>query len=81
MLYEEILSLSDKEALIKWVELGSKCSQTQEEVLMSILDYAKDTEYGKKHDFENINSIEDFQNKIPFNEYGDLEEYIERKQF
>ena len=78
MLYEEILSLSDKEALIKWIELGSKCGQTQEEVLMSILDYAKDTEYGKKHDFENIKSIEDFQNKIPFNEYGDLEEYIER---
>lgn len=78
MLYEEILSLSDKEALIKWVELGSKCGQTQEEVLMSILDYAKDTEYGKKHDFENINSIDDFQNKIPFNEYGDFEEYIER---
>lgn len=78
MLYEEILSLSDGDALKKWVELASNCGQTQKEVLMSILDYAKDTEYGKKYDFVNIKSIEDFQNRIPFNEYEDIDEYVER---
>lgn len=78
MLYEEILSLRDKDALKKWVELASNCGQTQKEVLMSILDYAKNTEYGKKYDFANIKSIEDFQNRIPFNEYEDIDGYVER---
>ena len=76
--YEELLSLNEKDALMKWVQLCSDCRQTQENVLMGILNNAKNTEYGKKFDFANIKSIEDFQEKVPFNEYEDLEGYIER---
>lgn len=76
--YKEILSLNEKDALMKWVQLCSDCRQTQENVLMGILDNAKDSIYGKKYDFANIKSIKDFQEKVPFNEYEDLEEYIER---
>lgn len=76
--YEEILSLNDEDALKKWVQLCSDCGKTQEKVLLSILDYAKDTEYGKKYDFEGINSVGDFQKKIPLNEYECIEEYVER---
>ena len=76
--YDEILSLNDKDALKKWFQLSSDCKQTQHDVLMGILDNAKDSEYGKKYDFANIESVEDFQNAVPFNEYEDLEVYIEK---
>ena len=77
-LHEELLSLSEEDALKKWVQLSSNCAETQERVLLDIIDYAKDSEYGKKYDFKNIKSIKDFQNKVPLNEYENLEQYIER---
>lgn len=41
--YDEILSLNDKDALKKWFQLSSDCKQTQHDVLMGILDNAKDS--------------------------------------
>ena len=49
-----------------------------EELLMKILDDNKDTEYGKKYDFAHIQSIEDYQRKVPVSVYDDYVEYILR---
>ena len=48
------------------------------ELLMKILDDNKDTEYGKKYDFESIKTIEDFQNKVPITAFHDYAHYIYR---
>ena len=50
----------------------------QEELLNDILLAAKDTEYGKKYNFENIKSIKDFQNQVPISIYDDYFPYIKR---
>ena len=48
------------------------------ELLMKILQDNKDTEYGKKYDFENIKSIEDYQKKVPITTYDNYADYIFR---
>ena len=50
----------------------------QKECLMKLLDDNKDTEYGKKYDFANIHSIEDYQKMVPFSDYADYAAYINR---
>ncbi len=48
------------------------------ELLMKILDDNKDTEYGKKYDFANIKSIEEYQAKLPITDYDSYADYIYR---
>ena len=47
-------------------------------LLMKILDDNKDTEYGKKYDFANIKSIEEYQRKVPVTDYDSYADYIYR---
>lgn len=48
------------------------------ETLMRLIRQNEDTEYGRKYDFCNIHSYEDFARKVPLSEYEDYEPYIER---
>lgn len=47
-----------------------------EELLFKLIKENKDTKYGKKYDFANINSIEDYQKKVPITTFDDYAEYI-----
>ncbi|HKL08593.1 MAG TPA: GH3 auxin-responsive promoter family protein [Bacteroidales bacterium] len=50
----------------------------QRESLIKLVDKAKNTEYGKQYDFGSIKSIEDFQKRVPVQNYDGLKPYIER---
>lgn len=50
----------------------------QEKLLLSLVDTAKKTLFGRTYDFENIKSIKDFQEKVPVADYEDLKPYIEK---
>lgn len=50
---------------------------TQQQVFNHLIGSAQFTEYGKAHQFEKINSIEEFQ-KTPVNDYDTLKPYIDR---
>lgn len=50
----------------------------QKETLLKLTSRASDTEFGKKFGFSEINSIRDFQNKVPVHTYDDLKGYILR---
>ncbi len=52
--------------------------ETQEKILMQIIDENKDTEYGKKIGFKDIHSIEDFQKIVPLSDYDTYDSYVER---
>ena len=60
------------------LEMTKDPMKYNEKLLMQILDDNKDTEYGKKFDFKNIKTIEDYQNKIPITTYDDYADYIFR---
>lgn len=51
--------------------------RTQEAKLLKIIRQNQESIYGRKHQFDKINSIEDFQRLVPPNEYEDLAPYIE----
>ncbi len=80
-----LLGCVGKLAKIKLDMASKNCSKTQEKTLRSILNYAKDTEWGKKHNFTQIlqsktakELFENWQKNVPVSDYEDLRPYVER---
>ncbi|WP_426483429.1 GH3 auxin-responsive promoter family protein [Flavobacterium sp. 2] len=57
---------------------SNKPVATQFEVFKNLIQNAKETEFGKDHDFGSIKTIEDFQKNVPIRDYEDLKSYIEK---
>ena len=57
---------------------ANKPYQTQENIFKLLIERAKDTQFGKDHDFQNINSHKDFVNKVPVRDYEELRNYVDR---
>ncbi|MCV9388689.1 GH3 auxin-responsive promoter family protein [Reichenbachiella ulvae] len=53
--------------------------EVQEELRNRLIHTAKKTEFGKKHNFEGIKSVEQFRNEVPVHTYEKLFPYIERR--
>ena len=49
----------------------------QDEVLRKLVQKASATEWGKKYDYRNVRSYEDFQ-RVPVQTYDDIKEYVDR---
>ncbi|KQS95250.1 GH3 auxin-responsive promoter family protein [Chryseobacterium sp. Leaf394] len=52
--------------------------QLQEELLFSLIKTAEKTLFGRSHNFEEIKTVKDFQDKVKINDYEDLKPYIEK---
>lgn len=59
----------------KW---SSKPLESQEKVFEYLIDNAKDTEFGKDHNFSAIKTFEDFAKHVPIRDYEDIKPYIEK---
>ena len=57
---------------------SKKLSENAEGLLMRILRRNRNTEIGKKLGFGSVHSVRDYQDKIPFSDYGDYAGYIDR---
>ncbi len=51
---------------------------TQKRVFNDLISSAQFTEYGKKYNFQHINSIVEYQKTVPLNNYDSLKPYIQR---
>lgn len=51
---------------------------TQLQVFHDLISSAQYTEFGKKYDFAQLNTISDFQKAVPVNDYDSLKTYIQR---
>lgn len=51
---------------------------TQKQVFNYLIGSAQFTEYGKQYDFEQINSIREFKERVPVNDYDALKPYIQK---
>jgi hypothetical protein len=60
---------------LRWANKPVEC---QLKVFKNLIKDAKETEFGKDHHFDTINSIEDFQKNVPIRDYEDLKSYIEK---
>ncbi|MGB1079848.1 MAG: GH3 auxin-responsive promoter family protein [Flavobacteriaceae bacterium] len=59
----------------KWAQ---KPIKTQEKVLMQLVNKAKNTVFGRDHDFANIKSYADFVSRVPIRDYEGLRPYVDR---
>ena len=50
----------------------------QEQIFRSIIKTAKNTQFGRDHDFESIRTYDDFKIKVPIRDYEQLKPYIEK---
>ena len=51
--------------------------ETQEKVLQKLVKTAKNTVFGKDHDFENIKTYSDFKKRVQVTDYEGLKPYID----
>ena len=64
---------------IHQIELFKKYpNDVQEELLLKLINTAKNTEYGIEKDFATIHKYTDFRNKVPIQHYETFEPFIER---
>lgn len=81
-----MLNFLKKNAALIWAkkhvqkaeEFKKNAEKNQDELLLSLVDTAKKTLFGRTYDFENIQSVKDFQEKVPVADYEDLKPYIEK---
>ena len=52
--------------------------KTQQQVFQNLLASAKETAFGKDHNFVEIKSYEDFAKQVPIRDYEDLRPYVDR---
>ena len=67
-----------KKHTTKTKDFKTNAVRNQEELLLSLVKTAEKTLFGREHQFENIKSVQDFQNLIPIADYEDLKPYIEK---
>ena len=52
--------------------------EAQQQVFNNLIESARYTEWGKKHDFRSIRTPKDFQNNVPVQDYETLKPFIQR---
>ncbi|MCT8339352.1 GH3 auxin-responsive promoter family protein [Flavobacteriaceae bacterium TK19130] len=55
---------------------ASSPEKTQQKVFRTLIEKAKNTEFGKDHDFSTIKTYADFAEKVPVRDYEELKSYI-----
>ena len=63
---------------LSYLDKASQNPKANEETLFKILKDNKDTEYGKKYDFANIHTFEEYKAKVPLSTYDDYAPYVRR---
>ena len=61
--------------MAKW---KNNAAVAQEKLLLKLLNQAKNTAFGKDHQFNTITSYQEYQQHVPLHDYEDLRGYIDR---
>lgn len=72
-------TLFSEKCLCHLEKISMRAREEQNELLFRILDKNKDTVFGKKYGFSDIASFEEYQKRIPYTDYSDYEDLIERE--
>lgn len=64
-----------KKQTAKW---SKKPIETQQKVFDQLIEKAKNTAFGKAHNFDQISSYADFKNEVPIRDYEQLKSYFDR---
>ena len=71
----KILAKKATKSIKRW---ASKPIETQQKVFQKLITQAKNTSFGKDHDFQSIKTHQDFVKRVTARDYEGLKEYFER---
>lgn len=74
----KVMTLLGRYGLLRLREKSKYANSLSQQKLIELLHRNKNTEYGKKYHFEDINSYEDFKKLVPITYYSDYDGYIKR---
>ncbi len=57
---------------------ATHAAELQQAAWVRLIRTAKDTEWGKKFDYQSIRNYEDFSNRVPIQNYEEIKPYVER---
>ena len=55
-------------------------AEVQEELLVGLIEYAKNTEFGRQYDFKSIQNYHDFTSRVPITNYEGMQSLIEQSR-
>ncbi len=59
-------------------QLRKNSAALQQKTFLHLIDRAKNTAFGRDHQFENIKTYDDFKRQVPIRDYEDLRSYVDR---
>ena len=62
----------------RYLAKATHAVEQNEKLLMKLVHKNRDTEFGRRHHFDEINSVKDYQRLVPYTHYPDYQEYIDR---
>ena len=62
----------------KFYKESNNAVKAQQKVFKTLIAQAKHTAFGKDHNFENINTYQNFKAQVPIRDYEDLKPYVDR---
>ena len=71
----KILAKQAAKKIQKW---ASNPIETQQKTFQSLIAEAKNTSFGKDHNFQQIKTYSDFVKQVPVRDYEGLKDYFER---
>ena len=71
----KILAKKATKSIKRWASIPI---ETQQKVFQKLITEAKNTSFGKDHDFQSIKTYNDFVKKVPVKDYESLKDYFER---
>lgn len=74
----DFIMIQEGKSTLRYIKKQSLKEKANVETLLKILKDNKNTEYGKKYDFANIHSFEEYKAKVPLSTYDDYYPYIKR---
>lgn len=78
-LFKTVLTIKQRPFYRAMTNAAKVPKQTQEEVLKRIVNANRDTEFGRKHQFENIDTVAQYRVQVPIHDFELLRPYIEKQ--
>ena len=75
---ERVLAIPGGKLYKRYVAATQDVEATQRALLQDIIDYAKDTVFGREHDFASLESYEDFRTAVPIRDFEGHRGWVDR---
>jgi hypothetical protein len=73
-----LVGMSAGPLLKKFEREAEDCTGTQDALLKSMIEYSRDTAFGRDHNFDRITTYEEFVRSVPIGDFESHRPYIER---